>query len=218
MCLSSGREVREPSHGIAPGPRLARGTFDACPIPTLAVAARSSRLRAADPWSRPRTRTDDAAAYHARTRLPQLPALLRGAERLARRHVDHAHRHELARLPPHGIGPPARRRRILRSDPHAGARALRRRAGRSMGSTSDLRRHPGALAAAVRCARRTHPRGPDHRDGHPRAAGGAGDHQCVRHAGAPVVRRRDGGGPRRSTQRDRPQLVDGEREPHSFAT
>ena len=54
-------------------------------------------------------------------------------------------------------------------------------------------------------------RGHHHGDATHRAAGRAGDHQRLRHAGAAGVRRRDGRGPRRSAERHRAQLVDGQR-------
>ena len=55
----------------------------------------------------------------ARAPAPQLPAVLRRPERLAGRHLDHARRDELARLPADRLGAAARRRRLLRPDPDA---------------------------------------------------------------------------------------------------
>ena len=59
--------------------------------------------------------------------------------------------------------------------------------------------------------------GIDHRRARARAPGRPGDHQRVRHAGAPGVRRRDGRGPRGPAERHRAQLVDGERRAASSA-
>ena len=73
-------------------------------------------------------------------------------------------------------------RRLLRADPDAAARAVRRRAGRPLGPPPHARHHAdpvdGAVAGARACSRWR----VDHGRGNPRAADRAGDHQRVRHA------------------------------------
>ena len=84
---------------------------------------------------------------------PQLPAVLRRPEHLAHRHLDDARRDELAGLPADRLGAPARPRRLRRADPDVPARAVRRRAGRSLEPPPRARRHAGARDAAVGGAR-----------------------------------------------------------------
>ena len=95
-----------------------------------------------------------ASAHRPCARPSQLPAVLQRPERLARRHVDHARRDELARLSTDRLGVPARRRRLLGADPDAGALAVRRRARRSMGPANDSRLDASAVGAAIARARR----------------------------------------------------------------
>ena len=153
----------------------------------------------------------------ARPAPPQLPPLLRRAERLAGRHVDHPHRDQLARLPPHRLGAAARRRRLLRADPDA--RSWRPVAGvfvdrwnrhrvlvvtQVLSMLQSLALAVLALAGIITVAR------------------GAGAPGRSRASSTPSTRPArqafvvdDDRGPRRPAQRHRAQLVDGEREPDS---
>ena len=107
-------------------------------------------------------------------------------------------RDQLARLPADRLGAPARHRRLRRPDPDVPARAVRRRAGRSLGTATASWSSPRcssmlqsaalaalALAGTITVAAR------------PRAQHLPGADQRVRHAGAPGVRGRDGRDARR---------------------
>ena len=103
------------------------------------------------------------------------------------------------------------RGRIRGPDPHVPPRPACRRPGRSLEPAPRPPRHPDARDAPVgpargACARRLHPGLGGHR-----AQRVPGPRRRVRHARAPVDAGADGGRSRGSAQRDRPQLLDGER-------
>ena len=160
-----------------------------------------------------RARWNAAAFAGARRRAqaPQLSALLRRPEHLARRRGADALRDRMDGLPPHEVARHARPRRLFRAGPRRGARARRRGPGRPMEPSTYGDRHAGCVDAPVGRAGvlRAH-RSPDRRTlAGPRR--GSSGHQRVRHRGEAVVSRRDARRPRGSPERGRAQLADEER-------
>ena len=156
----------------------------------------------------------ERATAHPRPAAPQLPALLRRAERVAGRDVDHAGRDQLAGLPPDRLGAAARGGRLLRADSDAAAGArlpaswwIAGRGSASWWSRRSCRCSSRFLLGALTFAgviKVWHVLG---------AADRSGDHQRVRYAGPAGVRRRDGRRSRRPAERHRAELLDGQRQP-----
>ncbi len=142
---------------------------------------------------------------------PQLPPLLQRPEPLAHRHLADAGGHLVAHLPAHRLGDAARDPRLRRADPHLLPGPAGRRARRPVGPLPRAARRPDPGHGAVRAAGGAGPLRGHQRVARARAQRLPGPHQRLRHAGAAVDGGGDGGRSRRSAQRHRPQLVDGQR-------
>jgi len=116
----------------------------------------------------------------------------------------------VARVPPHGIVGAARRLLVREPRARLPLRHRRRHGGRSRQPSPHHRRDAERVDGAAARARRAHPHAHRARVARLRPRGHPRRRQRVRHPGAAVVPRRDGRA-RGSDERDRAQLVDGER-------
>ncbi len=123
----------------------------------------------------------------------QLPPLLQRSKHLAHRHLDDAHRHQLARLPAHRIGVAARHRGLHRArSPPSCSRPLPA-SGWTAGTSA---RFSSGRKSSPRCNRSRWPLSRSrHRitvARHPRPQRASGADQCLRHARPPGLSGRNG--------------------------